>query len=976
VGGDGREEDVVIRGLRGYTCLAALCALCAWPAAGYSQEATLTGAVTDSTGGVLPGVTVTALHEASGNTFLAVSDERGTFRFPVRTGTFRVSVELSGFAAADRRIEVLVGQTAVVAFEMAPATLQEAITVSGTSPLIDTVSSTLGSNVDPRQMQELPLNGRNFVDLTMLAVGSRQNASSDELGGLGTFQLNVDGLRVTQNQTGGFGQPKYSRDAIAEFEFVSNRFDASQGGSSGTLVNAITKSGTNIPTGTLSGYFRDDTLVARDFVQNRVLPYQNQQLSTTFGGPIKKDRVHFFANYEYEREPQTFSFSSPFQSFNFDLSGTRMESKGGGRLDFQFTPMTRLTVRGNKSLVDMPYDARYTGGATRHPSSAITTDRHSTDVSGTLTQVFSSSALNEIRAGYAAYYWIQDSIVSWPGHPYPGLKLGTPIINLRSYTIGMAHNFSHEDERQSTYSFRDNVTLAWEKGGRHDLKIGGEGFYQKNPVFLCIRCQGIYDATGGPIPSNVEQLFPVWNDISTWNLAAISPIVRSYTLGVGDMLVQAPLAGFSGWIQDDWQIASRLTVNLGVRYDIEDGVFAEDVELEPWLKGGRKNDSNNWGPRFGAAFSLTDKTVLRGGAGRYFADPGSHTAYWTLMNAAALQPQIFNDGRADFAANPFNGPTPTFDQVAATLCTVSSAANCLRRSTTNFAVEGNEIPYSNQASFGVQRQFGRTMSLEADYVYTANRAMLVTLNANLAYDPATGVNYAFTDVTKRPYPAWGDVSVRRTIGESDYHGLQMAFTKRMSNRWQASATYLLSGQWNLQNAPAAGAGCVNPTTLRADGTPTCDVPFTLHPSLVEEWYLSNDQRNRFTFNGIWQIGAGFQASGLYFYGDNGWATPSSGVDALRSGSTGGRVRANGTLIARNSFDLPSLHRVDARVQRQFRFGGKATVDGIVEVFNLFNHANYASFTTNETSSRYGQPSESVNVSYQPRMVQFGFRASF
>jgi hypothetical protein len=307
---------------------------------------------------------------------------------------------------------------------------------------------------------------------------------------------------------------------------------------------------------------------------------------------------------------------------------------------------------------------------------------------------------------------------------------------------------------------------------------------------------------------------------------------------------------------------------------------------------------------------------------------------------------------------------------------VSSAANCLRRSTTNFAVEGNEIPYSDQASFGVQRQFGRSMSIEADYVYTANRAGLTTLNANLAYDPATGVNYAFNDLAKRPYPQWGDVSVRRTIGESNYHGLQMAFTKRMSNRWQASATYLLSGQWNLQNAPTAGAFCENPTTLTATGAPTCDVPVTLHPALQEEWYLSGDQRNRFTFNGIWQIGYGFQASGLYFYGDQGFATPSSGVDALAQGSTGGRVRANGTLVARNSFDIPSIHRVDMRVQRQFKLVGKAAIDGIVEVFNLFNHANYASFTTNETSSRYGQPTDSTNISFQPRMVQFGFRASF
>jgi len=944
--------------------------------AAQAQEATLAGTVADATGGVLPGATITALHEASGNTFVAVADERGAFRMPARTGALKVSVLLDGFTAADRRVELLVGQTAVVSFEMKPSAFHEAITVTGASALVDTISSSIASNVDPRQMQDLPLNGRNFVDLTMLAAGSRQNASTDELGGLGQFQLNVDGLRVTQNQTGGFGQPKYSRDAIAEFEFVSNRFDASQGGSSSTVVNAITKSGSNTPSGTVSGYFRDSAFIAKDFVDLRVLPYQDQQASMTFGGPIVKGRVHFFADYEYEREPQTYSFSSPYPSFNIDQSGTHMESKGGGRVDMQFTPRSRLSVRGNKSYVDLPYDQRYSGGASRHPSSSITTNRHSDDLSGTLTQVLNSRLVNEIRGGYAAYYWIQDSVVPWPNHPYPGLTMGTPIITLRSYTIGQSHAFSHEDERQSTYSYRDNVTLSYDKAGRHDLKVGSEGFYQKNPVFLCIRCMGVYDASGGAIPANIESLFPVWNDISTWNLNGLNSIIRSYTLGVGNMQVQAPLWGAATWVQDDWRIGNRVTLNLGVRYDFEAGVFAEDQGLDPWLKPGRPNDKNNVAPRLGGTYSVNEKTVLRSGAGRYYADPGSHTAYWTDMNVAALQPQIFNDGRNDFAMNPFNGPIPTFDQVAATVCTVSSAPTCLKRGIgTSFAVAGNEIPYSDQASAGIQRQFGSTMSFEADYIYQHDQAQLVTMNANLAYDPATGINYPFSDLTKRPYPQWGDVSVRRTIGEQKSHNLQMSFTKRMGSRWQASATYLLSGVWNLQTAPAAGAGCVNPTTLSPAG-PTCSVPVTLHPTLQQEWYLGGDQRNRGTVNAIWQAGYGFQVSGLYFYGDQGYVTPSSGVDALKAGSTGGRVRADGSIIARNSFDVPSIHRLDMRVKRQFRLGQKATLEGIFEVFNVFNHANYQTFTTNESSANYGKPTESLNASYQPRMAQFGFRTTF
>jgi hypothetical protein len=185
-------------------------------------------------------------------------------------------------------------------------------------------------------LQELPLNGRNWIDLTMLAAGARQNLSSDTpMGGAGNFQLNIDGQEVTNNMVQSFGQPKFSRDSIAEFEFVANRFDASQGRSMGVQVNAITKSGTNAMAGTFSGYFRDDSFIAKDFIQNRVLPYQNQQFSVTFGGPIKRDRIHYFTNFEYEREPETYSHSSPYPSFNFDQKSTRNEKKGGVRLDFQ-----------------------------------------------------------------------------------------------------------------------------------------------------------------------------------------------------------------------------------------------------------------------------------------------------------------------------------------------------------------------------------------------------------------------------------------------------------------------------------------------------------------------------------------------------------------------------------------------------------------------------------------------------------------
>src|SRR5947207_5716276 len=294
----------------------------------YGQEATFTGTATDSTGSVLPGVTITAIHEATGNVFTTVTDGRGQFRLPVRVGAYTIKAELSGFSTVNRTVQILIGQTANVDLQLSPSAVQETVTVTAEAPLVDTKGSTVGANIDPRQVEQLPLNGRNWMDLTLLAPGARRN----EGGGMAQFrqgyaQTNVDGQQVTINyhsQTDS-EQPGFSRDAIAEFEVVANRFDATQGRSQGMIVNAITKSGTNLLSGSVGGYFRDDKFNSADFIQvdpitgkHPVLPYSNQQVSTTLGGPIKKDRVHFFGAYEFEREPKTYAYSSPYSFFNIN----------------------------------------------------------------------------------------------------------------------------------------------------------------------------------------------------------------------------------------------------------------------------------------------------------------------------------------------------------------------------------------------------------------------------------------------------------------------------------------------------------------------------------------------------------------------------------------------------------------------------------------------------------------------------------
>lgn len=950
------------------------------PLAARAQEASIAGTVVDATGGVLPGVTITALHQVTGNTFVAVTDGVGAFRISVRTGVYTVNAELSGFATATRRLELLVGQTADLRLQLAPSTVQETVTVTGEAPLVDTTSSEVRSSIDPRQMQDLPVNGRNWLDLSLLAAGARHNTASEVLGTTlfsGQVQISIDGLRVTQ-QIGASAaqalQPRYSRDAIAEFEVITNRFDATLGGATNAQVNAVTKSGTNVFAGTFSGYFRDDTLIAKDFVLNRVLPYSNQQLATTFGGPIRKDRIHIFGNFEFEREPQTIIFNSPFPAFNVDLKSTKIEKKTGGRGDVQFTPKSRLTVRGAWYNGAVPHESA--GGATLHPSRALASRRHSTDVNGILTNVIGNSATNTLNVGYAGVFWNNYSDIPWV-HPY-GYGTGGPTIDLRAYGIGNPINYPQKPE-QDLGAVRDDFSFAFVKGGRHDMKSGVEyrrGLYN---VMACFQCGGRWNATGGPIPANIESLFPVWNNPATWNLAALSPITLFYEINTGSMTAHHWLSSFSGWAQDDWHLGSRLTLNLGARYELYVGGFADEVILPPIRLTKTPLDKNNIAPRLGFAYTLNQKTVIRGGYGVFHADPGDGFGFATRWFAQQAAVRVLNDGRPDFAANPFNGPLPTYEQALAQFCVTQRRPACIRRS---FAALGQILgsdavtPLSYQGSLGFQRQIGDTVGITADYTFSLSRNQVVAFpNLNLAFDPTTGANYAATDFTKRPYPDYDLVPVQRTVGKNDYHGFQTQITKRFSRRWQAQATYLLSGQWDYQIAPVA-PGCRYAWTIAASGAPACDVPITLASDYRDERYLSGAQRHRATANAIWDAGRGFQVSGSYLVGDQGKVTPVSGIDVRNTGLVGGgRLRPNGTFIARNSFNLPAIQRLDVRLQQRVHVG-RISLDGILEVFNVFNHRNLGTFVTNEASAVYGTPAPNQNFAFWPRVVQLGFRAAF
>lgn len=960
---------------RSFIRLVVVAAILLLPLAAYAQEAVISGSVTDGTGGVLPGVVVRALHQASGNSFEAVTDGTGTFRLPVRVGVYELTAELAGFTTVTRRgLELLVGQQVAVTLQLSVSTVQETVTVTAEAPLIETTSSSIGANVDPRQMRELPVNGRNWQDLIAVVPGARYNSQQrgdSVAAGTGTLQLNVDGQQVTQTISAGdrygFGQPRFGADAIAEVEFVSNRFDASQGRSMGIQVNAITRSGTNALIGTFAGFFRHDSLNAKDHVANEVLPYSNQQLAATLGGPIRRDRVHFFFDYEYDREPYSTFYNTPVPAFNATLTEIRTEKKALLRLDGQFSPQTRLSVRGSMAHPITPNESLH-GSGTATPNGRITNDQRSRQLQATLTRVMGNSAVNETRVGYNFYTWLRHTQTPFNANSFLSRWVPTyesnfasmmapkpltvnAIVNFQGLSnggSGQPQNFNQED-----FSLRNDFSVSFDARGQHTLKTGAEVIKTHNWGYVCQGCVGTLDARGGPMPSNMTAIFPDLYDVSTWNLNLISPIVRSFSASIGNNNQDWPRSDVALWLQDDWAVTPRLTLNLGVRYDVSNNAHANEVEILPFLPGGRPDDTNNWAPRLGFAYSLTPRTVIRGGAGKFFAETASSVAFFTQRAAAQVNVVIQNDGRPDFASNPYNGIAPTTYDGALRYVLAANQQIGLGGLVGNPAI----TPYSYQTSIGFQHQLQSTTGVQADYVFSGVRDERVSRNVNIAYNPATGVNYPDNDRARLPYPQFSGVSLQYPDGYSNYHALQTGITKRMSDNWQASGTYTLAYFRDGYTSPAP------------------HVP-NLAPDLGPQYGLAvTDQRHRAVFNGIWQMRYGFQLSGIYFFGSGERLATVCGC-GLRRGAGNDTLRRDGTFVPRNNFVGKPIHRVDVRLMKSFPIGSGRKVDGMLDVFNTFNHANYGSYILEESNANYGKPTQNPALNYQPRMVQLGFRVTF
>ncbi|HZR23889.1 MAG TPA: TonB-dependent receptor [Vicinamibacterales bacterium] len=956
--------------------------LAAGPALAQVNTATVNGTVADESRAVLPGVSITATDKETGRKYVATTDDKGAFQLALLPpGVYELQAELEGFAPADiPRMELLVGQNATVQFTMKISSVRESVTVTAEAPLIDITSTQVAGNVDRRQMEAMPLQGRNWLELSMLVKGVTTNNMTNNPGisQNESFNLNLDGQQIKSNDlSSGSGEPHFSREAIAEFQIVTNQFDVTQGRSTGVQVQAVSKSGTNLYSGVGYGYFRSDKFNAADPVAGTVLPYQDQQSGFALGGPIIKDVLHFFFTYEHENNPATV-FDQPPQLGNQTLSFASPTTQNSflARGDWHASPQSSVSLRAAHWTSYNPFSL----SSSAYPSLATISEPSSTSVAATWSQVAGNNHVGEFLVGYNRFLSSslpQPSVFGQPEYDFPGATMGAPfnypsIEGTRAYQLRYSHTWTRP---------------------KHEIKYGGEFVYEHDTGTAYYSAFGRMTFTSLPPPAQMAARFPItaWNNPAAWNLTGLDSITQQFVLnydpgrnGLPSWQYDIPRPIVALWIGDTWRAAPNLTLNYGLRWDDDWGaanppyVNENTILINNGVQNGDfgfktgTHDNRDFGPRGGFSYNVGggNSLIVRGGSGLYFATPVSNVTYSQQLYNRFTFVTFYNTGQPGFVTNPTGGVTQS---------DILAGKVALPPQTTRILSPDFKMPFTWQSSVGFEKELGPAMAISSDLVGYRWYRDTRSYDPNLFYDPTTGYN--INPTVRVPNPQYGQISYFVSDGTRDYMALTNGFTRRFKNHFQGGVTYTLMFFMNDNGSIGYSNSGANNEFNRLDG----------------EWARSTDfQRNTVRLWAMYQLPYGLSLSGAYFYGSGNYFADTvsgdpygkPGTNRLNLGAPitipasllnrwdGPAVIATGAIAPRNALQGTPLHKIDLRVQEELKPAGRLRVQLIGEVFNIFNHDNFGSFVTLINNASFGQPRQNLGNAYVPRSGQLGIRVSY
>jgi hypothetical protein len=944
--------------------LAAGCAV-AWAPIVCGQEtinyASVSGRVTDPQGAVVPGAQVTASQTETNVTAETVTNSEGRFRFPyLRVGPYEVRIHLRGFADTTRSLRLTVGSAFDIPVMLRVAGLDTSVTVAGEAAALETARSQIAGTIPQSEAQSLPMNGRNFLDLALLIPGvSPTNVGSTQLfaetsavPGQGISigsQRNlsnsfiVDGLSANDDAAGLSGIP-YGVDAVEQFQVVTSGGQAELGRALGGYVNVVTKSGTNTRHGTVYDFIRDDSLNARNALSGDRLPMDQQQYGGSLGGPIQRNRTFYFSNFEQRLLDQT-GFVTILPA-NVPIINDRLAASGYpgspistgvypnpvhsanvlGKLDHQINGSDQFTVRYGFYHATSN-NSRGVGGLNASTASAgLDNVDHSIAFGNTWT--ISSTTVNETRAQFA-----------YGDLKAPPTDAIGPAVSIAGVASFGTLSGSPTNRLNKMYQLVDNLS---HQAGAHALRVGVDFVFNDDTITYPRSSRGSYS-------------FSSLANFLTGNYSG-------FTQTFGDPIVSQTNPNIGIYAQDEWKVGSRLTLNLGLRYDLQ---FLQTINT----------DTNNVSPRIGFAWSPSASRglVIRGAGGLYFDRVPLRAVANAILSAGNSTDLDKLHQPSVSGIIPAQDGAPTFPNIL--------PARLLTTTLVDFSTMDTHLQnaYSKQASIEVERSLGSSRTVSVGYQYIRGENLLMSVNQNVPTCVAAGTNNGC-----RPNSTYRNNAQYSSVADSNYHGLHVSFVQRPTSWTSVRLTYTLSKSMN-DVGEAFFSSPIDPTNIMRD------------------WGRSDDdQRHRLVINGTvstsmapaataWErISHGYQLSGMLQYYSALPFNITSGVTSLQ-GPTG-RPLADGatapanfdvravTFIPRNAGTGSDYFSVNLRLTRAVRLTTRLKVEGLVEAFNLTDRVNDLTRNVNFGGGAY--PTNPVSTFNQitavgdPRTIQFGLRMTF
>jgi hypothetical protein len=958
--------------------------------AGDADTGSIDGRVLDESKAAAPGATVRARSHGTGLTRTAVSSAIGTYHIAaLPAGSYDVTVELTGFASqVSKGVPVQVGTVTTVDFAMKVAGVAETVTVGGETSLIQTTTSEVGQVITSTLIDNIPLNGRKFQDLSLLVPGTRPanyyDPTKTEVGGVsyggGTGRnviINVDGGDDNDGVVRGLLQ-QYSAEAIQEYKVTTQRYSAEFGRSTGGIVNVVTKSGTNEFHGGAFVFARDQRLNSLSFFQQKLKdeggcdapgrlpckpPFEQQQFGGSLGGPIRKDKAHFFVAYERNRRDdyatvftngvlpdQEGNFPQPFRNSLLDA-----------KLDFQLGERNTLVAR--YALEDQRREHDFIGGNTLASAGALNTNKiHSGIVKNTT--VFGSSKVNEVLVEFQHY----ENHITADDPMTPGIA--TPDFFFGADPLAPQQTIQKRWQLRDDFSFRKQ---GW--GGDHDFKVGAEIIMSHYGGFYVPTLYGFFafsqSPAGCPEPCQDPNAY-------------LNAIPDFFSGSAGSNTFDDDWTYVAAYVQDAWKPTRKLTLNLGLRYEIQYGPYTNRFDTMPLraiaaagYDTGRKQDYGGIGARLGFAYDVKGdaKVVVRGGYGRYYDEIFQNITifeYWSQVssptNFVSVSPAPFtpNEYAANRDAIRASYLDPTFQGQVTHL-----TAPTLRQ------------PSADQYNLGFSVQPARRLAFDLDYVHTSGHDEIASWYINTATNVRTDLSPpgAFAESLPSPTNGIGPIRVEGNRGHSAFDGVYVTGKYR-----GPAATVLATYAWTKARNQA-GEFTAPPSDVT---NANFDLDYASTP---------NDVRHRFTLGAVWPLPWGFQYS-TSLQGNTGKPFTAFAGEGGIYGAVRAVNPATGRTFDRTSFlagpevagcgwvadgcTVAVEHKGvglaflswDMRLSKVFKVAGKGSIELLFEVFNVTNHVNFDrdSYVVVFSSPNFGHATDIVKDSQ--RQAEGGVRFRF